>query len=99
MIVECYLDAKHYHYNRVELRELPNIHGNFQELADSDVILTTKQTTCNEVNACTSIDDNFQELDSACPTWEAGTEPVNPKWLEDHQSGHLIKAKHALYAL
>ena len=76
VIVDCYLDAKYCHY----------IQG-----AHRLRRLTINQATLDTINACTSIDDNFKELDNACPTCKPETESVNPKWLEYHQSGLLVK--------
>ena len=90
VIAECYLDAKYYHYDPVELTDMV---ANFANLANEDNILTVYEATMDNANACTSIDDNFRELDNACPSWEQNTEAVNPKWLEHHQTGHLIKDK------
>ena len=45
----------------------------------------------DEYNICASVEDNFKELDNACPSWEPNTELVHPKWLEHHQPGHLTK--------
>ena len=38
-----------------------------------------------------SLNDNFQELEKACPEWQKDTQVIHPKWLEHHQSGHLTK--------
>ena len=38
-----------------------------------------------------SLNDNFQELETACPEWEKETKAIHPKWLDHHQSGHLTK--------
>ena len=85
VIVECSLDAKYYHYNPVQLNDLSNANDTFKTLANYDEVLTVNQATTDDVNACTSIDDNFKELRNACPSCEADT--VNPKCLE-HQSGN-----------
>ena len=83
VIVECYLDAKYYHYNPAELNDLHNVSDNFKILLDCDEVLTINQATMDTINACTSIDDNnFKELDNACPTWEVEIESVNPKWVD-----------------
>ena len=93
ILVECYLDVKYHHYDPVELTDLSDVNANFAYLANSDSILTVNETTIDNVNACTSIDDNFKELSNACLSWDQNTEAVSPKWLEHHQSGHLIKDK------
>ena len=38
-----------------------------------------------------SLRDNLQELVNSVPEWEPETQSINPKWLEHHQSGHLVK--------
>ena len=32
-----------------------------------------------------------KNLINSVPEWESETQSVNPKWLEHHQSGHLVK--------
>ena len=91
VIVECYLRAKH--YDPVELTDLSDINANFVYLASSDNIQTASEATMDNVNACASFDENFKELDDARISWEQSAEAVNPKWLEHHQSGHLVKDK------
>ena len=69
-IVECYLDVKYYHYDPDELNDLSNVYDNFKALTDSDEVLTVSKATMDNIKACTSIDDNFKELDNACPSWK-----------------------------
>ena len=38
-----------------------------------------------------SIHDNLQEPVSSVPEWEKETQSIHPKWIEHHQSGHLVK--------
>ena len=89
--------CKYYHRNPAELNDLANVSDNLEALIDCDDVLTIIQATMDTFKrACfhdSSIDNNFKELDNACPTCEAETESVNPKWLEHHQSGHLVKDK------
>ena len=40
VIVECYLDAKYYHYNPAELNDLSNVSDNFKTLTDCDDMRT-----------------------------------------------------------
>ena len=63
------------------------------QVTDCDEVLTVNQATMDDINSCTSIDDKFKALGNACSSWEADTEAVNPKWVEHHQSGHLVKDK------
>ena len=44
-------------------------------------------------SASASLSDNFKELENACPEWQQETQAIHPKWLEQHQSGHLTKNK------
>ena len=83
VIVECYLDAKYYHYDP----------ANVANLLEDDNIVTVENAETDEYNLSPSISDNFKELESACPEWQPDTQAVHPKWLEHHQSGHLTKDK------
>ena len=40
VIVECYLDAKYYHYDPVVLADLPENHANFAHLLNSGNVVT-----------------------------------------------------------
>ena len=77
VIVECYLDAN----------------ANVANLLEDDNIVTVENAETDEYNLSASINDNFKELDRACPEWQPDTQAVHPKWLEHHQSGHLTKDK------
>ena len=84
VIVECYLDAKYYHHDAVELNDL----------ADFNAELVNLIAVVDEHNLSASVDENFKGLENACPSWEhADTQAVNPKWIEHHQYGHLTKDK------
>ena len=91
MIVECYRDAKIYHYDPVELIVLADFNANFVNLVNENNIMIVDDVIVDEYNACTSIDENIKELDNACPFCEQST--VNPKWLAHRQSGHMVKHK------
>ena len=84
VIVDCYLDAKYYHYDPVKLVNLADIHATFVNCMSEDNVVTVEETV---------VDEHNKELDNACPLWEKNTETINPKWLEHHQSGHLAKDK------
>ena len=38
-----------------------------------------------------SLQDNMQDLANSVPEWEKETQSIHPKWLQQHQSGHLVK--------
>ena len=57
MILERYLDAKYYHYELVELTDLPENYANFAYLVNSDNIVTVSEAIAiivDNVNVCTS---------------------------------------------
>ena len=91
MIVECYLEAKYYHYDPEDIYELVDYNVNVENLAESDDIVTVQNIETDEYSAAASLNDNFQELETACPEWDKETKAIHPKWLEHHQSGHLTK--------
>ena len=93
MIVECYLDAKYYHYDPVELNDLADFNANLVDLLEEDNIRTVENAAVDKYNLSVSIDENFKELENACPAWQPNTKAVHPKWIEHHQSGHLTKDK------
>ena len=93
VIVECYLDAKYCYYDPVELTDLADLHATFVDLVNEHNIVTVEATVVDEHSASVSIDENIKELDNACLSWEQHTETINPKCLEHHQSGHLVKDK------
>ena len=88
VIVECYLEAKYYHYNPEDIYELVDYNVNAQNLSESDDIVTVQKIETDEYSAAASLNDNFQELEKACPEWDKETNAIHPKWLEHHQSGH-----------
>ena len=59
------------------------------------------QVAEDSVIACVLlINDNFSELDNTCQTRNpANGDTINPKWLQHHQSGHLVKDKKCLVCL
>ena len=59
--------------------------------------MTVQNIETDEYSAAASLNDNFQELEKACPEWEKETKAIHPKWLERHQSGHLTKIQVALF--
>ena len=93
VIVECYLDAKYYHYDPVELNDLADFNADFANLVEGVHIVTADNATVDEDHACASVNDSFKDLENAFPSWEPNTEVINPKWSEHHQSGHLVKDK------
>ena len=44
-----------------------------------------------EISTSVSLQDNLQELVNNVPEWEPESQSINPKWLEHHQAGHLVK--------
>ena len=44
MIVECYLDAKYYHYDLVEVTDLVDVYAHFANLANVDDISRRMQS-------------------------------------------------------
>ena len=85
VVIECYLDAQYYHYDPVELTDLPENYVNFAHLANSDDVVTVRQAEMENVYASPSIDDNFKDLVNACPSWEQNIEMMNPKWLDSRR--------------
>ena len=68
VVVECYLDAKYYHYDPVELNDIVDFNANFANLVEQDNIVTVDDAFLEEYNMCTPVDDNFKELDNAGPS-------------------------------
>ena len=91
VIVECYLAAKYYHDDPEDIHELADYNVNTENLAESDDIVTVQHLEKDESYAAASLNNNFQELENACPEWDKETKAIHPKWLEHHQSGHLTK--------
>ena len=92
VIVECYLEAKYSHYDTVDLLEFGEFNDTVENLLEEDKldnIVTVQNAETDEFNL--SINDNFQELENACPQWQQNTSAIYPKWLEHHQSRHLNK--------
>ena len=91
VIVERYLDAKYYQYSLDELYGMLDHNCNARYLADSDQIITLSTMESDELSMSASLRDNLQELANSVPEWEPETHSIDPKWLEHHQSGHLVK--------
>ena len=91
VIVERYLDAKYYQYSLDELYGMLDYNCNARYLADSDQIITLSTMETDELSMSASLRDNLQELANSVPEWEPETHSIDPKWLEHHQSGHLVK--------
>ena len=53
--------------------------------------MTLNAMETEEISASASLRDNLQELVNSVPDWEPESQTINPKWLEHHQSGHLVK--------
>ena len=83
--------SKYYHYDPEDIYELVDYNVNAENLAELDDILTVRNIETDEYSAAASLNDDFQELETACPEWDKETKAIHPKWLEHHQSGHLTK--------
>ena len=79
VIVECYLEAKYYRYDPEDIYELVDYNVNAENLAESDDIVTVQYLEKDEYSAAASPNDNFQELETACPEWEQETKAIHPK--------------------
>ena len=90
VIVECYLDAKYYHYDPADIYELTNFNVNVENIVEVNDTATVLNIQPEECSAAASLND-IQELEKACPEWEKETKAIHPKWLEHHQSGDLTK--------
>ena len=73
VIVECYFEAKHHHYDPEDIYELVDCNVNAESLVESDDIVTVQYLEKDEHSAAASLNDNFQELEKACPEWEQET--------------------------
>ena len=62
-----------------------------ENLLEEDNIVTGQNAEMDEFNLSLSLNDNFQELENACPQWQQEASQYIPKWLEHHQAGHLTK--------
>ena len=91
VIVECHLKTKYYHYDPEDIYELVDFNVNAENLAESDDIVTIQNIETDEYSAAASLNDDFHEVEKACPEWDKETQAIHPKWLEHHQSGHLTK--------
>ena len=91
VIVERYLDAKYYQYAPEDIQEMSDYNSNATYLAESDQIVTLTAMETDDPSMLASLQDNLQELVNSVPEWEKETQSIHPKWLEHHQSGHLVK--------
>ena len=90
MIVERYLDAKYYQYAPENIQEMSEYNSSATYLAESDQIVTLTAMETDDPSMLASLQDNLQELVNSVPEWEKETQSIHPKWLEHHQSGHLV---------
>ena len=91
VIVERYLDAKYYQYSPELVQEMSDYNSKATYLTESDQIVTLNAMETEEISASASLRDNLQELVNSVPEWEPESQTINPKGLEHHQSGHLVK--------
>ena len=70
IIVECYLDAKYYHYDPVEILDLGEFNATVSNLVEDGNVVTVENAETDELNRSPSVNDNFRELESACPKWQ-----------------------------
>ena len=73
VIVECYLEAKYYHYDPEDIYELVDYNLNADNLVESDEIVTVQYLEKDEYSATASLNDSFQELEKAYPEWDLET--------------------------
>ena len=59
VIVECYLEAKYYHYDPEDIYELVDYNVNAKNLAESDDIATVLNIETDEYSAAASLNHNF----------------------------------------
>ena len=91
VIIERYLDAKYYQYPPALVHEMSEYNSKATYLAESDQIATLNAMETEEMSMSVSLRDNLQELVNSVPEWEPESQSINPKWLEHHQAGHLVK--------
>ena len=60
-IVECYLNAKYYHYDPVEILDLVDFNATVANLLEEDNIVTVESAEADEFNVSPSVNDNFKE--------------------------------------
>ena len=78
VIVECYLDARHYHCDPVELFELAEFNDTVENLLEKANIITIENAAIEEFNVATSLNDNFKERDCV-PRMVSGNTSGPPK--------------------
>ena len=91
VIIERYLDAKYYQYPPELVQEMSEYNSKAAYLAESDQVVTLNAMETEELSTSVSLRDNLQELVNSVPEWEPESQSINPKWLEHHQAGHLVK--------
>ena len=72
MSADCYLEAKHDHYDPDDIYKLGDYNVYAENLVESDGIVTVHYIEKDEDSAAASLSDNFQELEKAVPEWEQG---------------------------
>ena len=65
MIVECYLEAKYYHYDPEDIYELIDFNVNAENLVESDDIVTVQNIEQRMVVICMSIRRPHGERESS----------------------------------
>ena len=90
--------CKYYQHPPDQVQEVSEYNSNATYLADSDQIMTLNAMETDDTSISASLRDNLQELEHSVPEWEPETQSIHPKWLEHHQSGHLVKDPSCQYA-
>ena len=73
VIVEWHPEAKYYHYDPADMCELVDFNANVENLVESDNIVTVQHMETDKFSAALTLNDNFQELEKACPEWQQDT--------------------------
>ena len=79
LIVECYLNAKYYHYDPIDMLEFFEFNETVENQIETDNIVTVQHTEMDEFNVALTLNDNFQELEKSCPEWQQDTKAIHPK--------------------
>ena len=66
-------------YNAVDLLEIVEFNETVENLLEDDNIVTVQNAEMDEFNMSLSLNDNFKELEPACPEWHQDTQAVHPK--------------------
>ena len=75
----------------VEVSNIVEFNESVANLLEQDNIITVQNAETDKFKLCLSLNDNFQELENACPEWQQETRAIHPEWLKHHQSEHLTK--------